>query len=108
MVTDSEDSLGPATADSMRRRSGRFSDQKSASASSLLKMGTSSHLAIACMSQQSINPLEGLKQPLKNRASTGPAAVAPTSFDRFNPSNLSIAPAPGRVCADKRTVLRAG
>jgi len=31
------------------------------------------------MSQQSINPLEGLKQPLKNRASTGPAAVAPTS-----------------------------
>src|SRR3569832_1319402 len=69
MVTDSDDSLGPATADSNKRKSGRFSDQKSASASSLSKMGTSSHLAIARMFE-SVNQLEGLNQPLKNQAST--------------------------------------
>ena len=37
----------PATADSIKRTSGLFSAQKSASASSLSKIGTSSHLAIA-------------------------------------------------------------
>src|ERR1039458_2247894 len=47
MATDSEVSELPATAASMRRRSGLFSAQKSASASSLSKIGTSSHLAIA-------------------------------------------------------------
>src|SRR2546426_7320273 len=47
MVTYSEASLLPAMADSIRRRSGLFSNQKSASASSLSKMGTSSHLAMA-------------------------------------------------------------
>src|SRR5260221_14152172 len=90
MVTDSDDSLGPATADSIKRRSGRFSDQKSASASSLSKMGTSSHLAIARMFEQSVNQLEGLNQPLKNQASTTASRGAFTSFDRFNPSNCSI------------------
>src|ERR1043166_3523270 len=47
MVTDSDDSLAPATAVSISRRSGLFSAQKSASAVSLSKIGTSSHLAIA-------------------------------------------------------------
>src|ERR1039457_2656450 len=47
MATDSEVSELPATAASIRRRSGLFSAQKSASASSLSKIGTSSHLAIA-------------------------------------------------------------
>src|ERR1035438_246597 len=47
MVTDSDASALPAVADSMRRRSGRFSAQNSASASSLSKRGTSSHLANA-------------------------------------------------------------
>src|ERR1017187_2893013 len=47
MVTDSDASALPAVADSMSRRSGRFSVQKLASASSLSKRGTSSHLANA-------------------------------------------------------------
>src|SRR3954467_15926309 len=47
MVMDSELSLGPATAPSINLSSGLFSDQKSASASSLSKIGTSSHLAMA-------------------------------------------------------------
>src|ERR1019366_6214438 len=47
MVTDSDASALPAVADSMRRRSGRFSAQNSASASSLSKRGPSSHLANA-------------------------------------------------------------
>src|ERR1019366_200326 len=47
MATDPEPSALPATAASMRRRSGLFSAQKVASASSLSKIGTSSHLAIA-------------------------------------------------------------
>src|SRR5215469_7241707 len=46
MVIDSA-SEPPATAASMRRRSGRFSDQNSASLSSLSKRGTSSHFAKA-------------------------------------------------------------
>src|SRR5665213_426332 len=45
MVTDSDDSALPATADSIRRRSGRFSAQNPASASSLSKSGTSSQFA---------------------------------------------------------------
>src|SRR5580704_16797976 len=45
MVTDSAASALPAVADSIRRRSGRFSAQKTASASSLSKRGTSSQLA---------------------------------------------------------------
>ena len=44
-VTDSDASAWPATDDSMSRTSGRFSDQKPASASSLSKSGTSSQLA---------------------------------------------------------------
>src|SRR3569832_1478264 len=101
MVTDSEDSPVPATADSIRRRSGRFSDQKSASASSLSKMGTSSHLAIARMYYR-VNQLEGLNQPLKNQGLRyGSSKGAFTSPDRFNPSNLSIRPAPGPACADR-------
>src|SRR5262245_1382797 len=47
MVTDSEPSLLPATADSMRQTSNLFSAQKSASATSLSKNGTSSHLIMA-------------------------------------------------------------
>jgi len=47
MVTDSPTSEFPATAPSIKRKSGRFSAQKSASASSLSKIGTSSHLAKA-------------------------------------------------------------
>jgi hypothetical protein len=50
MVTDSEASLLPATAVSIKRKSGLFSAQKFASASSLSKIGTSSHLAMARMS----------------------------------------------------------
>src|SRR6266550_2012318 len=46
IVTDSVASLLLATADSINRRSGRFSPQKSASASSLSKIGTSSQFAI--------------------------------------------------------------
>src|SRR3954466_615060 len=49
MVTDSALSLMPATAFSIRRRSGLFSAQNPASASSLSKIGTSSHFAIARM-----------------------------------------------------------
>jgi hypothetical protein len=45
MVTDSDDSDPPATDDSIRRKSGRFSSQKSDSADSLSKSGTSSQLA---------------------------------------------------------------
>ena len=45
MATDSELSTLLATADSIRRRSGRFSAQKSTSATSLSNMGTSSQLA---------------------------------------------------------------
>src|SRR5580698_303811 len=45
MVTDSAASALPAVAASMRRRSGRFSAQNNASASSLSKIGTSSQLA---------------------------------------------------------------
>jgi hypothetical protein len=45
MVTDSDASALPAVAASIRRRSGRFSDQNNASASSLSKIGTSSQLA---------------------------------------------------------------
>jgi hypothetical protein len=45
IVTDSAASPLPATADSMSRKSGRFSDQKFASASSLSNSGTSSQLA---------------------------------------------------------------
>ena len=45
MVTDSDPSALSDMADSIRRKSGRFSDQKSASASSLSKIGTSSQLA---------------------------------------------------------------
>src|SRR5882672_5955323 len=47
IVTDSEASELPATAASIRRTSGLFSAQKSASASSLSKIGTSSHFPIA-------------------------------------------------------------
>src|SRR4051812_25513509 len=47
MLTDSEASPFPETADSISRRSGLFSAQKLASASSLSKIGTSSHFAIA-------------------------------------------------------------
>src|SRR6476620_2753144 len=47
MVTDSENSpFPPATAFSIKRTSGLFSAQKPASAASLSKIGTSSHLAI--------------------------------------------------------------
>src|SRR5271154_1018669 len=49
MVTDSEASALPAVAASIRRKSGRFSDQKFASASSLSKSGTSSQLAKVCI-----------------------------------------------------------
>src|SRR6267378_5863999 len=49
IVTDSALSVGPATAVSINRKSGLFSAQKPASASSLSKIGTSSHLAIARM-----------------------------------------------------------
>src|SRR5437764_5955052 len=49
IVIDSEFSVLPATDASSRRTSGLFSAQKSASASSLSKIGTSSHLAIARM-----------------------------------------------------------
>src|SRR5471030_2593973 len=45
MVTDSDASALPAVAASIRRRSGLFSDQKSDSAFSLSKIGTSSQLA---------------------------------------------------------------
>src|ERR1039457_4159146 len=45
MVTDSAASALPAVAASIRRKSGRFSTQNSASASSLSKIGTSSQLA---------------------------------------------------------------
>ena len=38
----------PATADSMSRRSGRFSSQNTDSADSLSKIGTSSQLAKVC------------------------------------------------------------
>ena len=49
MVTDSESSLAAATADSINRKSGRFSDQNSASADSLSNIGTSSQLAMERM-----------------------------------------------------------
>src|SRR6266404_2889910 len=49
IVTDSALSVGPATAVSINRKSGLFSAQKPASASSLSKIGISSHLAIARM-----------------------------------------------------------
>src|SRR5579862_9214682 len=45
IVTDSDDSTVFATAVSISRRSGRFSAQKSASADSLSKIGTSSQRA---------------------------------------------------------------
>src|SRR5208282_477286 len=50
MVTDSDASALPDVAASISRKSGRFSDQKPASASSLSKIGTSSQLANALMS----------------------------------------------------------
>jgi len=46
IVTDSEVSPLPDTADSIKRTSGLFSAQNPASASSLSKIGTSSHFAI--------------------------------------------------------------
>src|SRR5262245_27952324 len=49
METDSDSSVPEATADSMRRRSGRLSAQKAASACSLSNSGTSSQLAIVFM-----------------------------------------------------------
>src|SRR6266478_2443803 len=49
IVTDSALSVGPATDVSINRKSGLFSAQKPASASSLSKIGISSHLAIARM-----------------------------------------------------------
>ena len=48
MVTDSDYSALPATAASMSRTPGRFSDQNVASAASLSKIGTSSQLAKVC------------------------------------------------------------
>jgi hypothetical protein len=45
MVTDSAPSLALATAVSIKRKSGLFSAQYPASASSLSKIGTSSHFA---------------------------------------------------------------
>src|SRR5258708_37953253 len=47
IVTESDPSLAPATAPSISRTSGLFSAQKPASASSLSKIGTSSHFAMA-------------------------------------------------------------
>src|SRR5436190_18602096 len=49
IVTDSETSDPAATADSIRRKSRRFSAQKAASASSLSKSGTSSQLEMEFM-----------------------------------------------------------
>ena len=63
MVTDSDPSALPEMAVSINRRAGRFSDQKSASASSLSKIGTSSQLAKVRISQKYFGPgLSGRKR----------------------------------------------
>src|SRR5438034_1931473 len=70
MVTDSADSADVATDVSISRRSGRFSAQKAASASSLPKRGTSSHTGIAFMA----NPFRSFRLglPLQFRATPAP------------------------------------
>ena len=57
MVTDSETSVLPDTAVSINRKSGRFSDQKSASDFSLSKIGTSSQFAIVRIFRLLIKPV---------------------------------------------------
>src|ERR1039458_324562 len=88
MATDSEVSELPATAASMRRRSGLFSAQKSASASSLSKIGTSSHLAIARI------------------ASARKSHHTSASRITFHASRFT-SPASGPFCAGRRTVRSA-
>src|ERR1700722_11439326 len=56
MATDSELSLLDATADSINRKSGRYSFQKSASATSLSNRGTSSQLVKEFITAIAINP----------------------------------------------------
>jgi hypothetical protein len=51
--------------------------------------------------------LEGLNQPSQKPGHHHGSGWGLFTLDRFNPSNLSIAPALGRACAGKRSVLQA-
>src|SRR5262245_27892608 len=60
IVTDSDNSVPAATADSIKRKSGRFSAQNADSASSLSQRGTSSQLEMVFMSAVSSRVAQGL------------------------------------------------
>src|SRR5437660_134295 len=103
MVTDSDDSADVATDDSINRRSGRFSAQNAASASSRSKSGTSSQFVMACtFGYGSALPDGPSSHPDVLRAFVSKQAVA--SFDSQFRAR-SIPPTFDSVCVDRRIVL---
>src|SRR5438445_10810153 len=72
IVTDSADSVARATDNSIKRKSGRLTDQNAASASSRSNSGTSSQFEMAFMAgYRPITPCRpfGLNRPALNRSS---------------------------------------
>src|SRR5437868_13933517 len=105
MVTDSEASALPATAPSIRRTSGLFSAQKPASAASLSKIGTSSHLAIARIFVHYVRVV-GCERPIGK----GLAGESDDGDDLIG-SNFHFtvrAGDSGPICVDRRSAPRAG
>src|ERR1043165_1252001 len=128
MVTDSDACrLLPATAASINRRSGLFSAQKPASASSLSKIGTSSHLAIARISlRQSVrvtgNQLTNHSSPITSYLlltshqlavhscgiyGSGKSIHQLAHANPFNSSNPVIEPTSGPSSFERRIAPRA-
>src|SRR5437667_8852513 len=109
IVTDSALSVGPATAVSINRKSGLFSAQKPASASSLSKIGMSSHLAIASMlviRERHFSHQVGRVNPLRDAPRNSPARRGLT-----RPTCATVTvhqlQASDQASADRRNALRA-
>src|SRR5712691_1031455 len=115
IVTDSELSVGPATAVSINRKSGLFSAQKPASASSLSKIGISSHLAIARMLLIRERQFRTSLAVIEWRRAWGQSSLfSPTQTEKsagLTPTPRAVTvhqlQASDRVSVDRRSALRA-